>query len=151
MPQSENAVNACDVSLWIDDQATPGVLTDVSGSSNIIAMNFDLETGEWRSFQSRWNKRLQCGKDAQYTITVVYSNLMADAFQILKDWFFADKPGSKQISVYIPDKNVGADYYDGQFVLTNLTWTGDPSEPGPILVQATVAPDGPVTVDTTTT
>src|SRR5512139_3171847 len=100
MAQTTTHVNACDASIWLDTAA--GVLTDISGSSNSVTMNFSREVGELRTFQVKWPVRLGCGKDAEFTLRAVYSTAAAEAVDIIRDWFFANDPGSRSFQVYIP-------------------------------------------------
>ena len=143
MPQTTTAVNACDVSVWLDDSTN--TLRDISGSSNNIEMNFDHEVESFVTFQSKWPARLECGKDASYTLSVIYSETANEGFDILKDWYFATSPGKRTCRVYIPDKNVGSDRFSGEFRLDSLSWSADRSSAGPIMVSATLLPDGEVT------
>ena len=149
MAQTTTHVNACDVSLWLDDAT--GTLKDISGSSNKIAMKFTREIGELRTFQAKWPVRLGCGKDAEFTLTAVYSTAAAESFDILKHWWFAADPGSRTLHVYIPDKNPGSDHYYGEVTIGDLSWDADPTEPGPIAVEAILMPDGEFNFTHTTT
>lgn len=149
MAQTTTHVNACDVSIWLDNAA--GTLKDISGSSNKVSMSFTREIGELRTFQTKWPVRLGCGKDAEFTLTAVYSTATNEAMDILKNWWFADDPGLRSFHVYIPDKNVGSDHYYGEVTIGDLTWDADPTEPGPIAVEAKLLPSGAFTWTTATT
>lgn len=144
MAQTSTAVNACDVDIWLDKVG--GTETDISGSSNAISMNFDHDVKPFRTFGSVWPKRQECGKDASFTLTVVYSPTADEGLDILKDWFFAASPGARTLQVYIPTKNVGNDYYSAEVRIQSLSWSMSPDEAGPIMVQAVLVPDGEVTV-----
>lgn len=149
MAQTTTHVNACDVSIWLDNAA--GTLKDISGSSNKVSMSFTREIGELRTFQTKWPVRLGCGKDAEFTLTAVYSTATNEAMSILKAWYFADDPGLRSFHVYIPDKNVGSDHYYGEVTIGPLSWDADPTEPGPIAVEAKLLPSGAFTWTTATT
>lgn len=142
MAITTTARNACDASVWLDTAG--GTLTDISGSSANIAPSFDLQVGEYRVFQDRWPKRIDCGKDASITLNVWYSTTADEGFDILIDWFFTTSPGARTFSWYQPSKNVGSDYFTGEFRLDDLSWTNDPSDPNPVMVTATLLPDGTV-------
>lgn len=146
MATTTTAVNACDAAIWLDNASATA--TDISGSTNSVAMNFDHQIGEYRVFQDKWPQRLECGKDASFTLNVVYDSTATTAFGLLRDWFFATTPGLRTLSVYIPDKEAGSDYYYGEMRIANLNWTADPSEPGAIAVTAELLPSGEVTLDT---
>lgn len=141
MAQTTTHVNACDVSVWLDNLA--GTLTDISGSSNGVSMQFSIETGMLRTFQAKWPVRTECGKDAEITLKAVYSTAADEAYDILKNWFFASTPGARSFSCYIPNKNVGSDHYYGEVRLGGgFGFDADPTEPGPIAVEVTLLPDG---------
>lgn len=149
MAQTTTAVNACDVAIWLDSGTlTP---TDISGSSNNVDMDFDQEIGEYRTFGSRWPVRLECGKDAAFTLNIIYSTAADEALDILKTWYFASSPGNRTLSVYIPDKNVGSDHFQGECKIASLSWTAGSDEAGPIMVTANLLPDGEVTLSTLAT
>ena len=149
MAQTTTHVNACDASIWLDNAA--GTPTDISGSSNSITMAFTREIGELRTFQVKWPVRLGCGKDADFALRVVYSTATDEGMDILKNWFFASDPGSRSLHVYIPDKNVGSDHYYGEVTIASFNFNADPTEPGPIPVEASLLPDGPWTLTTAAT
>jgi hypothetical protein len=149
MTQTTTYVNACDVSIWLDNAA--GTAKDISGSSNKIDMAFTREIGELRTFQVKWPVRLGCGKDAEFTLTAVYSTATDEAMDILKNWWFADDPGLRTLHVYIPDKNVGSDHFYGEVTIGDLSIPADPTEPGPIAVEAVLLPSGAFTLTTTAT
>ena len=149
MATSTTSINACDASIWLDSAA--GTATDISGSTNSIDMNFDHQLGEHRVFQDKWPVRLECGKDAAYTLNVSYDSTATTAFGLLRDWFFAAAPGARTVNVYIPDKNTGSDYYTAEMHIENLTWTADPSDPKAIAVTAALKPSGAVTLSTVST
>jgi len=149
MAQTTTHVNACDASIWLDNAS--GTPVDVSGSSNSITMNFTREVGELRTFQVKWPVRLGCGKDATFTLRAVYSTATDEAMDILKNWYFAGDPGSRSLHVYIPDKNVGSDHYYGEVTIASFNFNADPTEPGPIAVEAELLPDGAWALTTAST
>jgi len=149
MAQTTTHVNACDASIWLDNSA--GTLKDISGSSNSITMNFTREVGELRTFQVKWPVRLGCGKDATFTLRAVYTTATDEAMDILKNWYFAGDPGSRSLHVYIPDKNVGSDHYYGEVTIASFNFNADPTEPGPIAVEAELLPDGAWALTTAST
>ncbi len=143
MPQTTTAVNACDASIWLDN--TSGVLTDVSGSSNTINMEFTEQVGNVRNFGTRWQIRLTCGLDATFGFTAVYSTAAGEARDILLDWFF-NKPGqNKTLKVYLPDKNVGSDVYSAEVKLVSMPIGVEAGSAEPMTISCQLLPDGPVT------
>jgi hypothetical protein len=149
MAQTTTKVNACDVSVWLDNAS--GTLQDVSGSSNGIDMSFSRELGELRTFQSKWPVRMGCGKDVEIGFRAVYSTAADEAAHILKNWFFESTPGSRSVHVYVPDKNVGSDHYYGEVTLGDMSFSADPTEAGPIAIECTLMADGEFSLTTATT
>ena len=140
MTQTTTAVNACDVSIWLDNAA--GTPTDISGSSNEVTLDFSMNVGELRNFQSRWPLRLMCGKDAKFALVVTYTTASDEAVDILRDWFFQSDPAPRTLAVYIPDKNVGSDKYSGECVMDSLSIPAKSGEGTPIAVSASFLPNG---------
>jgi len=140
MAQTTTHVNACDVAVWLDNLA--GTATDISGSANSVSMSFTREVGDLRTFQAKWPVRTGCGKDVEITLRVVYSTASDEAVDILKNWYFANDPGSRSFSLYVPTKNVGSDHYYGEVTISSFTFDTDPTEPGPIAVEAVLMSDG---------
>lgn len=143
MATTSTSFNSCDASVWLDDSG--GTPRDISGSSNQLDVNLDHELGDFVVFQDKWPQRLECGKDATFTLRVVTSTTANEAWDVLKDWYFATAPGDRTFTFYMPNKNVGSDKFECQARIENLTWTIDRSEPSAILVTATLRPDGAVT------
>ena len=82
MAETTTALNACDVSVWLDNAA--GTLKDISGSSNSMTLNFTKNNGSLQVFGTKWQIRLSCGKDATFTLIAVYSSATDEAADILK-------------------------------------------------------------------
>ena len=149
MAQSTTAINACDASIWLDDDA--GSLTDISGSSNQLDVNFDHDIGQYTSFQAKWPERLECGKDASFTLQVIYTTAEDEAFDIIKQWFFNTAPGKRTFTFYFPDKNIGSDKFSCEARIQNMSFTGTGGEADPIIVTVTLLPSGEVTHTTAAT
>lgn len=149
MSQTTTQISACDVSVWLDNAS--GTLTDISGSSNSVNLNFDKEIGMLRTFQSRWPVRQECGKDAQFELIVVYSTAADEGSDILKDWFFESDPGVRTLKVYVPDKNVGADVYSAEVRMENLNFPLSSGNADPVQVTARLLPTGAVSLTTNAT
>lgn len=149
MAQSTTAINACDASIWLDDDAN--TLQDISGSSNSVDINFDHDLGQYITFQSKWPNRLECGKDASFSIQAVYSTASDEAWDLLKQWYFATSPGERSLNIYLPDKNVGSDKFSCEARIENLSFTMTGGEADPIIVTATLLPSGAVAHTTAAT
>lgn len=148
MAQTTTAVNACDVKIYLDNAA--GTPTDISGSSNTCSMAFTNQLGAVRNFGTRWQIRLECGKDATFNLSAVYSTATDEAIDILKNWYF-NTPGNRTLTVYIPDKDVGADVYSCEARLENLNIPVEAGKADPIVVTCALMPNGPVTLVTNAT
>jgi hypothetical protein len=144
MVQTSTAITACDAGIWLADEA--GVQKDISGSSNQVTMNFDNELGMFRTFGSRWPRRLECGKDAAFALQTIYTTAADEGYDLLKNWFFANPSGSRLLTIYLPKKNVGADVYEGLFKLDNYTVPANAGSAEPVIATMNVLPDGEVTL-----
>lgn len=145
MAQTTTAVNACDTSVWLDNDA--GTLTDISGDTNVLDCNFDNDLGAYVTFQEKWPRRLECGKDATFTLTGVYSTTADEMKDIILDWYFGTG-GDKSFAFYLPDKDVGSDYFHCEVKLENFRFTPSRAEPGAIQVTVVLRPSGAVTRST---
>lgn len=143
MPLTTTPVNACDVEIWLDNLA--GTAMNISGSANTCNITLSQNIEVLRSFGSRWPARMQCGRDAEIALTIIYSETTDEGMDILKNWYFAAVPGNRTVTIYIPDKNVGADRFQFEAVLSELSWNMEAGEAGPIAVNATLAPNGEFT------
>ena len=143
MALTTTAVSACNVSIWLDNATS--VATDISGSSNSVDLEFTLNLGEVNAFQNQWPVRQECGKDASISLEILYTETAEEAFDIIKDWYFAANPGARQLTIYIPDKNVGSDKYECQARLESFSFTAESGEPNPIMVSVSLKPDGELT------
>lgn len=115
MTQTTTHINACDVAIWLDN--ADGTPTDISGSTNTASLTLSISAEMLRTFGSKWPVRLSCPKDASAEITAVYSTATDEAMDLIKNWYFAASPGSRTLSIYVPNKNVGSDHYYGEFVI----------------------------------
>lgn len=140
--RTTTAINACDVGLWLDNAG--GTLVDIGGSSNQVRTNLYHDIGKFNVFSNEWPGRLECGKDATVTLQIIYSSTVDEGWDVVKTWFFTNPPGARTLSIYIPDKNVGSDHFSAEMMLSALNWTSSRGEAGPILVTATLLPDGDV-------
>lgn len=141
MTQTTTAVNACDVGLWLDNAS--GTPIDIGGSSNECSLKLSQNIGEIPTFGTDWPRRKACGRDCKASLKVIYSTATDEALDLLKDWFFgANHKNARTLTVYIPDKNVGSDVYQGEFVLESLDVPVQAGDGKPILVSAELSVDG---------
>jgi len=148
MAQTTSAKNALDCQVKLANASA--VLKDISGSAASIEPTLAHELGMARTGDSKWPLRLDGGKDATFTLNVVYSTGGDEGLALLRDWWFADPPGSRSIEIYVPDENAGSDLYYGKVRIGNLSFPLDYSDPNPIAVTAELAVDGPWLHTTTT-
>ena len=149
MAETTTAINACDVKVWLDNAA--GTPTDISGSTNACSMEFENNIGELRVLETRWPLRLSCGKDATFSLVVVYSTAADEGSDLLKDWFFSATVTARTLSIYVPDKNVGSDKYSGEVVMENFSVPINAGEAQPIPVSCNLRPSGTWTLTTNAT
>lgn len=150
MTQTTTAINGCDAAIWCDDDS--GTLKDISGSSNEFALDLKINVGATPTFGSRWPKRLMCGRDASLKLVVVYTTAADEGADIIKSWALQQTdPGPRTIKLYVPDKNVGSDVYSGEWVLESASWDVKAGEAAPLTIEATLLPDGAVTLATNAT
>ena len=121
MAQTTTDYNACDVSLWVDDDA--GTLTDISGSSNAVNAAFTQSTGSVSTFQGGGWVRSKggCLKNGTITLTVLGTTAAGEAFSILTDWFFNHSGDLRTVTWYEPDKNVGSHKFSGEAIIQDHT------------------------------
>lgn len=140
--RTTTAINACDAGLFLDNAG--GTPVDIGGSSNQVRINLDNHIGAFNVFSNEWPGRLECGKDGTVTLQIIYSSAADEGWDVVKTWYFTTPPGDRTLAIYIPDKNVGSDKFSGEFKLSALNWTASRGEPGPILVTATLLPNGDI-------
>lgn len=145
MPTSSSVINACGVTIEIEDEN--GVLVDISGSSNEVQPDFEQKLGEYNVFGDRATYRIECKEDASLKLVALYSTAMREARDLLKRWKMLR--GQRRIVVYVPNKANYTDRFDGQFLWEKLSIPLKADEAKPIMVQADLKPSGVVNWDTT--
>ena len=149
MTQTSTHRNGCDAAIWLDNAA--GTPTDISGSTNAYNLDFKVNIGATPTFGTQWPRRLMCGRDASFSVTVLFTTAADEGYDLLKDWFFGNVTAARTLTFYLPDKNVGSDKYSGEVVLETLSIPVTAGEGAPILVSATFLPDGAWTMVTNAT
>lgn len=144
MAVTTTAINACDVQIYMEDAG--GNMVDVSGSSNNVNMDFSNEVGMFKPFGSKWPIRLECGKDASFSVDFVYTTTVSEGYQLLKEWYKGG--GKRKFIVDMPDSNPGGDRYEGDFILENFPVAADSTSADPIMVSASLVPTGEVIIST---
>jgi len=143
------AQNFCDASIWLDDAT--GTQRNISGSSNTVGLDLNMNLGEVFAFGTVWPTRLECGKDATINLDVLYTLTANEGKDILLAWFFANSPGKRTFTLYAPNKNVGSDMFACEARLESLTFSGEAGSADPVMVSAVLKPDGAMSHTDTTT
>lgn len=123
--QTSTAINACNAIIRLEDHL--GALTDISGSSNEITIDFDNDLGDYKSFGSRWRGRLECGSDATFKLKIIYTTGAGEALALWKKWYFTTR-GHRRIQVNLPDETPGGDRYEADVFMANANGLGGPAD-----------------------
>jgi len=149
MADSEGIKNACDVSIWVDNAS--GVLTEISNTTNSVAIALSKNVGSTPVFGSKFPRRRMCGSDCQIDFTILFSVTAEEAMDILNDWYFSETEDPRTATIFVPSKNVGSSKYSGEFVLETLNIPLTAGEGKPIEVTGRLLVDGEFTHTTTAT
>ena len=142
MAATTTAFTACDALVEIDNSG--GTLTDISGSSNALSVNFDRPIGEFKVFGTDWKSRVQCGKDASYTLKGIATTTATEISDLINDWFF-NGSGPRSFRFSLPDGTVGNDQYDCEVLLVSYSFDLDGGSADPIIYSIELVPTGAVT------
>jgi hypothetical protein len=143
MVTTTTAFTACDAVIELDNGA--GTLTDISGSSNSVDVNFDNQIGEFRVFGTQWMSRVQCGKDATISIKGIATTATDEIRDIIENWFFTDSNTSRTFNLSMPGNSVGDILYACEVVLSSWKFSGDSSSADPVMYDIELLPNGAVT------
>lgn len=147
--QTTTGVNACNAQIWLDDNG--GTPRNLSGQTSVMTPNFTQPNGEFFTFGSKWPRNLQCPLKGTVAVQSVYTTASNEAREIVFDWFFNRSGTARDLVIYSPTKDVGADKFSGSFKLTDFTFTASAGEAAPMMVSYTLVPDGAVTWSTVAT
>lgn len=141
MAQTTTHINACDAGIWLDNAS--GTQTDIGGSSNACSITLSQNIGELPTFGTDWPRRKACGRDAKVELVVIYSTAADEGKDLLVDWFFGgNHKNARTLTIYLPDKNVGSDVYQGEFILEGFKIPIQAGDGKPIAVTANLSVDG---------
>lgn len=144
MAQTTTAFNACDAVIELDNLA--GTLTDISGSTNSVTLEFTNDLGEYKTFGNRWRGRLECGSDATFTVNIVSSTAAGEAWDILQSWYWGAR-GARSFRVSIPDDAVGSWEYDAEVLIETYSQELPSDDGNPVITSVTLRPTGTITCD----
>lgn len=140
MAQTTSAINACGAVLEVDDIL--GVPNNISGSSNRANLKLSKAMGQGVTFEGEWNFRLECKKDGSLELLVMYTTDTDEGWELLADWWEAG--GNRTVKVYPAGKINGAKMFSAEYKLQDLDLPIDGTDPNPIMVTATLLPDGAI-------
>lgn len=144
MAQTTTSVNACDVTIEVDNAA--GSLVDISGSSNQCSISISSNTGQTFTFDGDWALQKICKKSASISVQAVYSTTDAEAANVLLDWWFGSSYNTaRTVEINIPDQSSGSDTYSGEFMLSSANIPLSAEDAAPILVSFELLNDGEFT------
>jgi hypothetical protein len=144
MAQTVDAINACGAVVELDD--VDGEAVNISGQSNQANLKFTKQIGKGVTFEGEWNFALECKKDASLELRVMWTTNSAEARKELEDWY--QSGGRRTVSVYPNGLINGSRYYTGLWRLSELSFNIDATDANPIMMQATLMPDGEVSFST---
>lgn len=140
MPVTSTAFTACDAVIELSDGVA---LRDISGSMNTVDANFENQIGEFRVFGSQWKQRIQCGKDASFTIKGVATTGANEIREIIEEWFFSGS-GPRAFQFSAEGTSVGDVRYSAQVVLKNFKFNLDAGSSDPVMFDIELSPNGEV-------
>lgn len=149
MPTTSTEIVATNCEIWLDNAAN--VLTNISGSLNSVEFSPANGVAEWHTFTTQWKQRRVVHKDMPITINAVYTTAAAEAAQLVENWFFGGNDNPRSIKVFVPDSEVGAYTYTGEYVLVDYSVSPDAEADDVVRMTINLAPDGTVTRGTNAT
>jgi hypothetical protein len=136
MAKTATAANACNVAVWLDDDAD--TLKDISGSSNSLSISATQKHGGFEVFGESWMQYLCCGRDMSVTLNFVYSSTENESWDIIQTWYFGTSSCAvRTLDIYIPTKDVGSDYITAEVTIESLDYTADRADAGPVAASVT--------------
>lgn len=149
MTTTQSEIVATNCVVMLDNAAN--VLTDISGSSNKVAVKFENSIAEWHTFSTQWKSRRVVHKDGPITINAIYTTLSTEAAQLVGNWFHGGNDSPRSLMLYVPDSQVGAFTITGEYVLASYSYDLDADADDVVRVQLELLPDGSVTRATNAT
>ena len=140
MPTTSTAINACGVTILIENEF--GEMIDCSGSANEANLDFDNDLGEYKVFGDRAKYRLECGLDTSLDFTAIYTTALREAADLLKTWRV--QRGQRRIRICVPRNVSGADAYEGRYFYEKINLPLKSDEAKPIMSKVSAKPNGEV-------
>lgn len=142
MPPTSTAFTACDAVIELGDASN--VLQDISGSTNNLDANFENQIGEFRVFGTQWKMRIQCGKDATFSIKGVATTGVNEIRELIDEWYFSGS-GPRDFQFSVEGDSAGDIRYSASVVLKTYKFSADASSADPVMYNIELAPNGEVT------
>lgn len=147
MAATQTAFNACNAAIIAADNL--GVDHDISGTVNKVEVSLTRDVKDYVVFGDANHWRLSCKKDGQVTIDIVASKDTFGGLNILSDWY--DRGDFRHFRAMAPSSAIGSKSVEGYFLVTDLKMPMDAADAGPIMISATLVPNGPITISTVST
>lgn len=142
MTTTASEIVATNCVIMLDNAAN--VLTDISGSSNKVAVKFENKVAEWHTFGTQWPSRRVVHKDGPLTLNVIYTTLSTEAQQLIENWYHGGNDNPRSVMIYVPDSQVGAFQIYGEYVLASYNFDLDADADDVVRGQIELLPDGAV-------
>jgi len=139
MPATANAVNACGVVIKIDDET--GTLVDCSGSANEFSLSLEKNIESYKIFGDENHYRLECGKDAEIELTVLFTTADDESSDIIERWYH-QTGGERTVEIYLPNNTSGGSKYSCEGLLESYEVSGKADDAKPMMLQAKILPSG---------
>ena len=140
MTQTTTAVSACGAVIEVDN--TGGTPVNVSGAANKAELSLNRQIGSAFTFEGSSPVRVECKKDGTLKLTILYTTANDEGFDILADWY--DSGGSRTVGIWPSGVNTGHRYFTGEYLVQDMNIPLDVSSPDPVMVTATLLPDGAI-------
>ncbi len=144
MPQSTTVRNGKDSHILLDD--TAGVPVDVSGTGNQWGLELDNLTGQAFTFAGDFPRTIDGKKNATLNVRFVFSPTANEGADLLRDCW--NNQGNRTVQIDYPDASVGSERIIGEFVLDDLSFDAEAEDGTPLMFEATLLPDGELTLTT---
>jgi hypothetical protein len=132
-------------------RATSLVLTDISGETNRVELQFTNTLENIRTFGSNWPNRVGGLRDVTIPFLIYYSTTTDEALELLRTWFLTYPDESRIVQIDIPDDTPGSDRYTIPCKLQELSINAQSGTSAPIEVTGTWAIHGEPTISTIAT
>lgn len=149
MPTTQTPQNACNTAVFLADQF--GVDKDITGQSTEVDPSFENTLGEFKVFGDQAKYRLQCGQDSALKCKAVFTMDTDGVIDLLDKWYHQYPSQARHARVIVPSNQIGAKSYEGYYLLESYDFALVSDQAGPIIVNYSLKPNGPVQVSAVAT